>query len=188
MMKLTEDMISGLVKEVTGSYVTVFTEVDGVEKKIDWTTPWRRVEMIPTLETACGVSFPASDGLHTESTRLFLLQLLEKHDVACSAPETNSRMLDKLVERFIESTCTNPTLIINHPKLMSPLAKTHHLYSGLTERAEAFVCGKEICNLFSELNDPYEQRERFLEQARQKDHVCSVCPLLHGAGGWKRES
>jgi lysyl-tRNA synthetase class 2 len=57
---------------------------------------------------------------------------------------------------------------MNHPKLMSPLAKTHHSIPGLTERAEAFVCGFEICNLYSELNDPFEQRDRFLEQARQK--------------------
>ena len=78
-------------------------------------------------------------------------------------------MLDKLVGEFIESTCINPTYIIHHPLILSPLSKAHPTYPGLTERAEAFVCKREICNLFTELNDPFEQRERFMEQARQKD-------------------
>ena len=168
-MKLTEDLVSGLIERVTGSLVTNFTTQTGEEHQINWTTPWKRVEMIPELEKACGVKFPHPEQLHTEETKRFLLDLLDKHKVACTLPQTNARMLDKLVGEFIESVCINPTFIIHHPKLMSPLAKTHRDRPGLTERAEAFVVKREICNLFTELNDPYEQRERFLEQAGQRD-------------------
>ncbi|KAL5323593.1 hypothetical protein ACEPPN_008132 [Leptodophora sp. 'Broadleaf-Isolate-01'] len=178
MMALTEEMISGLVKKVTGSYVTEFTTQAGEVHEVNWATPWKRIEMIPALEEATGVRFPDSDQLHTEDTREFLIKLLEKHGVTCSPPQTNARLLDKLVGEFIESVCINPTFIMHHPKMMSPLSKSHPLYLGLTERAEAFVCKREICNLFTELNDPYEQRERFLEQANQRDQGDDEAQLI----------
>ena len=89
--------------------------------------------------------------------------------VDCSPPLTNARMLDKLVGEFIEETCINPTFITGHPQMMSPLAKYHRSNPGLCERFEAFVCKKEIVNAYTELNDPFDQRLRFEEQARQKD-------------------
>jgi len=169
MMTLTEGMVFGLVKTVTGSHITSYTTQTGETHQVDWTTPWKRIEMIPALEEATGVRFPDSQQLHTDETRDFLLGLLEKHNIVCSPPQTNARMLDKLVGEFIESTCINSTYIIHHPVILSPLSKGHPSHPGLTERAEAFVCKREICNLFTELNDPFEQRERFMEQARQKD-------------------
>jgi len=81
---------------------------------------------------------------------------------------TNARMLDKLVGEFIEETCVNPTFIMGHPQMMSPLAKYHRSSPGLCERFEAFVCKKEIINAYTELNDPFDQRMRFEEQANQK--------------------
>jgi len=89
--------------------------------------------------------------------------------VNCPEPQTTARMLDKLTGEFIEETAVNPTFIIEHPKIMSPLAKDHRSKPGLTERFEAFVCKKEIANAYTELNQPFEQRLRFEEQARQKD-------------------
>ena len=168
MMQVTQEMISGLVKDVTGSYVTTFTSQTGKAKVINWEGPWERIDMMTALEDACKVQFPPPSQLHTEDSRQFLLSILSDHNIICSPPHTNARLLDKLVGVYIESRITNPTFIMNHPKLMSPLAKTHRSIPGLTERAEAFVCGFEICNLYSELNDPFEQRDRFLEQARQK--------------------
>ncbi|CAI9636941.1 lysine--trna ligase [Alternaria burnsii] len=168
MMQITQEMISGLVKNVTGSYVTTFTSQTGEERVINWEGPWECIDMMTALEDACKVQFPLPSELHTEDSRQFLLSLLSDHNIICSPPHTNARLLDKLVGVYIESRITNPTFIMNHPKLMSPLAKTHRSIPGLTERAEAFVCGFEICNLYSELNDPFEQRDRFVEQARQK--------------------
>ena len=62
---------------------------------------------------------------------------------------------------YLEETCINPTFITEHPQVMSPLAKWHRSEAGLTERFEAFCCKKEICNAYTELNDPVVQRSRF---------------------------
>lgn len=168
-MNLTEDLVSGLVKHITGGYETVFHTQSGEVYNVNWKAPWKRVEMIPALEEATGEKFPPGTELHTQETNDFLKKVLKKMNVECSPPETNARMLDKLVGEFIEETCVNPTFISGHPQMMSPLAKYHRQNPGLCERFEAFVCKKEIVNAYTELNDPFDQRLRFEEQARQKD-------------------
>ncbi|KAJ5237446.1 hypothetical protein N7489_007537 [Penicillium chrysogenum] len=169
LMDTTEDLVSGLVKHITGGYETVFHTQTGETYNVNWKAPWRRVEMMPALEEACGEKFPPGDQLHTAETNEFLKRVLKKMNVDCSPPQTNARMLDKLVGEFIESTCINPTFITGHPQMMSPLAKKHRHINGLCERFEAFVCTKEITNAYTELNDPFDQRMRFEEQANQKE-------------------
>ncbi|KAM3066938.1 lysyl-tRNA synthetase [Clarireedia jacksonii] len=168
-MDMTEELVSGLVKHVTGGTTTKFHTQHGEEYEVNWAAPWRRVEMIPALEEATGEKFPPGEELHTPETNEFLKNVLKKMKVDCSPPLTNARMLDKLVGEFIEETCINPTFITGHPQMMSPLAKYHRNNPGLCERFEAFVCKKEIVNAYTELNDPFDQRLRFEEQARQKD-------------------
>ncbi|KNG82534.1 lysine--tRNA ligase KRS1 [Aspergillus nomiae NRRL 13137] len=177
-MNLTEELVSGLVKHVTGGYETVFHTQSGEEYNVNWKAPWRRVEMIPALEEATGEKFPSGDQLHTAETGEFLKKVLKKTGVECSPPLTNARMLDKLVGEFIEETCVNPTFITGHPQMMSPLAKYHRQNVGLCERFEAFVCKKEIVNAYTELNDPFDQRLRFEEQARQKDQGDDEAQLI----------
>jgi lysyl-tRNA synthetase class 2 len=150
-MELTEDMVSSLVKELTGGYTTKLVTQSGEEYNINWAKPWARVEMIPTLEKALDVKFPPGDELHTKETNEFLKNCLIKAKVDCSPPLTNARMLDKLVGEFIEDKCINPTFIMEHPQMMSPLAKYHRTKKGLCERFEAFVATKEICNAVSVL-------------------------------------
>jgi lysyl-tRNA synthetase, class II len=145
-MELTEDLVSGLVKSVTGSYVTEFTTQHGESYTVNWEKPWRRIPMIPTLEEKLDVKFPPADKLHDQDTNKFLRDLLQKAGVDCPAPLTNARMLDRLVGEYLESTCINPCFIYGHPEMMSPLAKYHREHKGLCERFEAFVCKKEICN------------------------------------------
>jgi len=125
--------------------------------------------MIPALEEATGTKFPPGTERHTKKTNDFLKKILKQHNVDCSPPRTNARMLDKLVGEFIEEKCISPTFITGHPQMMSPLAKYHRDHPGLCERFEAFVAKKEIVNAYTELNDPFDQRLRFEEQARQKD-------------------
>ncbi|KAI1387270.1 lysyl-tRNA synthetase [Hypoxylon trugodes] len=168
LMTRTEELVSGLVKQLTGGYTTNFTTQHGETYTVNWEAPWRRVEMIPALEEATGEKFPPADQLHTDETREWLKGVLKKVNVKCSEPQTTARMLDKLTGEFIEETAVNPTFITEHPKIMSPLAKDHRSKAGLTERFEAFVCKKEIANAYTELNQPFEQRLRFEEQARQK--------------------
>jgi len=174
----TEDLVSEMVKHVTGSYQTRFHTQSGEVYEVNWAKPWRRVEMIPALEEATGEKFPPGDQLHTKDTNEFLKKVLEKHKIECSPPQTNARMLDKLVGEFIEETCINPTFITGHPQMMSPLAKYHREIPGLCERFEAFVCKKEIVNAYTELNDPFDQRLRFEEQARQKDQGDDEAQLI----------
>ncbi|KAI0851102.1 lysyl-tRNA synthetase [Daldinia vernicosa] len=168
LMHRTEELVSGMVKHLTGSYITSFTTQHGETYTVNWEAPWRRVEMIPALEEATGEKFPPGDQLHTDETREWLKGVLKKVNVVCPEPQTTARMLDRLTGEFIEETAVNPTFITEHPKIMSPLAKDHRTKPGLTERFEAFVCKKEIANAYTELNQPFEQRLRFEEQANQK--------------------
>ncbi|KAJ9498818.1 lysyl-tRNA synthetase [Exophiala xenobiotica] len=195
-MDRTEELVSGLVKEVTGGHKTTFHTQTGETYDVDWSAPWKRIDMIPALEEATGEKFPPGDQLHTAETNEFFKRLLKKCNVVCSPPETNARMLDKLVGEFIEEKCINPTFITGHPQMMSPLAKYHRSQAGICERFEAFVCKKEIVNAYTELNDPFDQRLRFEEQARQKaqgddeaqmvdENFCTSLEFgLPPTGGW----
>ena len=167
-MEMTEDLVTGMVKHVCGSYETTFHTQHGEEFKVNWAAPWKRIEMIPALEEACGERFPPPTELGNEATNEFLKRMLKKTNIECSPPLTNARMIDKLVGEFIEEKCVNPTFITGHPQMMSPLAKADRNTPGLCERFEAFVCKKEIVNAYTELNNPFDQRLRFEEQASQK--------------------
>ncbi|KAH9449486.1 hypothetical protein Pst134EA_019426 [Puccinia striiformis f. sp. tritici] len=125
--------------------------------------------MIEELEAQLNVKFPTGKDFNdkVELTK-FLDDLCVKHNVDCPAPRTNSRSLDKLAGEYIENQCISPRFIVGHPQFMSHSAKRDRSKPGLCERFEAFVATKEICNTYTELNDPFDQRERFEEQTRQK--------------------
>lgn len=172
LMEITEELLSGMVQEIHGSYQVTYHPVEGElenEFQVDWTPPFRRVHMIPELEKQLKVTFPPATEFNTPEFVKFLDDLLVKNGVECSPPRTAPRMLDKLVGDFIEVNCINPTFICDHPEVMSPLSKWHRDFPGLTERFELFVCQKEIVNAYTELNDPVVQRERFQQQAQQKE-------------------
>ncbi|KAH3900708.1 Lysine--tRNA ligase, cytoplasmic [Saccharomycodes ludwigii] len=170
LMDMTELMFSEMVKEITGSYAIKYhPDPNAPEKELvlDFSRPWKRINMIEELEVRFGVKFPSGDQLHTAETGAFLKKILIDNKMECPPPLTNARMLDKLVGE-LEDTCINPTFIFGHPQMMSPLAKYSRDQPGLCERFEVFVATKEICNAYTELNDPFDQRARFEEQARQK--------------------
>ncbi|KAJ2964822.1 hypothetical protein NQZ79_g389 [Umbelopsis isabellina] len=171
LMEITETLLSTMVEALTGSTVVKYHPEgpEGPELEIDFKAPFKRVDMITTLEEKLNVKFPSADTLETEETQKFLSDLCIKHNVDCSAPRTSARLLDKLVGDFIEVDCISPTFITGHPMVMSPLAKKHRERPGLCERFECFVATKEICNAYTELNDPFDQRERFAQQAKDKD-------------------
>lgn len=170
-MDMTELMFSEMVKEITGSYIIQYhPDPNDAEKtyELNFTRPWKRMNMIEELEKVFKVTFPAGDQLHTAETGEFLKKVLADNNLECPPPLTNARMLDKLVGE-LEDMCISPTFIFGHPQMMSPLAKYSRDQPGLCERFEVFVATKEICNAYTELNDPFDQRARFEEQARQKD-------------------
>lgn len=181
LMDTTELMISEMVKEICGSYkIPYHPDGPGTEKvwELDFSRPWKRVDVITTLEEKLGVKFPPAHELHTKETNQFLQDLLKKLGLDCSPPLTNPRMLDKLIGDYIEDYCFNPTFVFGHPEVMSPLAKYHRSITGLSERFEVFVGTKEIVNAYTELNDPFDQRQRFEEQARQKDQGDDEAQLI----------
>jgi len=170
LMDMTEKMVSGMVMSIFGSYKVTF-HPDGPEgeaKEIDFTPPFRRIRMFPDLEAALEMKLPCPTQLHTDEARLALDKICVAKGVDCSAPRTAARLLDKLVGEYLEEQCINPAFICEHPQVMSPLAKWHRSIPGLTERFEMFVMKKEVCNAYTELNDPAVQRSRFEQQVKDK--------------------
>ncbi|KAK4792802.1 hypothetical protein SAY86_023237 [Trapa natans] len=168
LMALTEEMLSGMVKELTGGYKIKY-HANGLDKEpieIDFTPPFRRIDMVEELEKAAGLNIPKD--FSSEEANKYLVEACMKFDVKCPPPQTTTRMLDKLVGHFLEETCVNPTFIINHPEIMSPLAKWHRSKPGLTERFELFINKHELCNAYTELNDPIVQRQRFSDQLKDR--------------------
>ncbi|KAG9510204.1 Lysine--tRNA ligase, partial [Fragariocoptes setiger] len=169
-MDMLEEMLSELVKQIFNTYKITY-HPDGVDSEpieIDFTPPFKRVDMMEELERLLKVKLPDPTELDRPDNVKILSDLCEKRNVECPPPRTAARLIDKLVGAFIEVSCINPTFIINHPETMSPLAKYHRSKAGLTERFELFVASTEVSNGYTELNDPLVQRRRFEHQAAAK--------------------
>lgn len=197
-MQITETLLSGLVKSITGGYKVKFHPdgPDGECLEADFTPPFRRLRMLPDLEKALGVKLPAVEDLDKPETCKFFSDLCAKKGIECAPPRTTARLIDKLVGELLEVDCISPTFICEHPQVMSPLAKWHRSIPGLTERFELFVFRREVCNAYTELNDPLVQRERFEQQAKDKlagddeaqavdENFCTALEYgLPPTGGW----
>ena len=195
-MTLTEEMISGIVKDITGDYKIQYHPQgpEGEAVTIDFTPPWKRYSMIEELENRGGFKIPMP--LESQECYDFLVAKCKELNVECTPPLTTPRLLDKLVEHFVEPLCLNPTFICDHPAICSPLAKYHRSKPGMCERFELFVNDTELTNAYTELNNPIVQRERFMQQAKDKskgdeEAQCldeDFCVALeHGlppTGGW----
>jgi len=194
LMDMTEEMVSGMVKDITGGYKIKYSPKPGVpEVEIDFTPPFKRISMIEGLEEAMGVKLPALDDPEIDAK---LVKILEERELECAPPHTTARLLDELVGEYLEDNIVHPTFITEHPQIMSPLAKNHRSKPGLTERFELFAAGRELANAYTELNNPVIQYQRFLEQAaasKQGDDEAMVLDdsfvtaLEHGlppTGGW----
>jgi len=198
LIEITERLLSGMVKAIFGTYKVVYNPdgPDGEAQEINFTPPFRRLRMFPDLEKMLGKKLPRPDLLHTEEARLQLDKICAEKQVECPPPRTAARLLDKLVGDFLEETCIHPTFITEHPQVMSPLAKWHRSEPGLTERFELFVMKKEVCNAYTELNDPVVQRAMFEQQATDKasgddeamfmdENFCTALEYgLPPTGGW----
>ncbi|GLT34935.1 hypothetical protein SLA2020_094230 [Shorea laevis] len=165
LIELTEKMLSGMVKELTGGYKIKY-HTNGLDKEpieIDFTPPFR-IDMIEELEKMANLNIPKD--FSSNETNKYLADACLRFDIKCPPPQSTAHLLDKLVGQFLEEMCVNPTVIINHPEIMSPLAKWHRSKPGLTERFELFVSKRELCNAYTELNDPVVQHQRFAEQLK----------------------
>ena len=176
LMTMTEEMISGMVYEFFGTYELKYhpdgKEESGDKQKkeeriVNFKPPFKRISMIKGIEEAIGKKIPSD--FESEETRLFLVQVCKEKNIDCPEPKTTARLLDRLASEFIEPQCVNPTFLIDHPQIMSPLTKYHRSEPGLSERFEMFINCKEVCNCYTELNDPIKQRELFEAQAKAKE-------------------
>ena len=165
LMDMTEELFSAMVLNIKGSYKIQY-HADGPDAppvEIDFTPPWPRLPMVETIEKAAGVTLRRD--FETEAARKQLDDLCAKLELVCPPPRSSARLLDKLCGHYIEDNIVNPTFITEHPVIMSPLAKWHRSKAGVTERFEMFVNTKEICNAYTELNDPERQLACFMNQA-----------------------
>lgn len=154
MMNFVEEMINTIAIDVTGS-----SKVTIEGKEIDFTPPWNRISMIDELRKMTSI-----DVLEISKEDLF--KEVEKRGAKLSGGESKGKLIDELFSIAVEPELVQPTFVMDYPVELSPLAKKHRTKEGLVERFEGFVLGREICNAFSELNDPIDQKERFLEQSR----------------------
>eukprot|EP00928_Gymnodinium_smaydae_P028342 TRINITY_DN2162_c0_g2_i1.p2 TRINITY_DN2162_c0_g2~~TRINITY_DN2162_c0_g2_i1.p2 ORF type:complete len:555 (+),score=165.97 TRINITY_DN2162_c0_g2_i1:146-1810(+) len=196
LMDMTEELFSAMVLNIKGSYKIQYHPdgPDGKPIEIDFTPPWPRLSMVDEIEKRSGTKLPRD--FESEEARAKLDEIVTKLELDCPPPRSAARLLDKLCGHYIEDNIVNPAFITEHPQVMSPLAKWHRSKPGVTERFELFVNTKEICNAYTELNDPARQLACFQSQASQKaagddeaqdvDHDF-VTALEHGlppTGGW----
>ncbi len=157
MMELTEDLISTVMYKVNGSMVG---EVEGHE--IDFTPPWRRVTMVDVIKEHTGLDFDQIKT--TKEAHLAVKDLNMKVEKGYSRGE----IINEVFETFVEDKLIQPTFVYGHPVEISPLAKKNVDNPDYTDRFEVFIMQREIANAFSELNDPLDQRERFLSQVEKR--------------------
>lgn len=171
LMKMNEDLFKKLILEINKSYKLIISN----KVTIDFELPFKKIDMIPELEKMTGKKFPDPSTFNTKEFNEFLNKICNDNNIECLNPRTSARLLDKLVNHFIEPVCINPTFIFGHPQIMSPLAKWDRNRKGLTERFELFINGIEYSNAYTELNDPEIQLECFKEQELSRDRGDDEC-------------
>lgn len=155
MMELTENMIVSIANEVLGTTRIMY---QGTE--IDLTPPWRRLTMTDAVKEYTGLDF---SGISTDEEAR---KAAREAGVNVDKDATWGKVLNEVFEEKVEEHLVQPTFILDYPIEVSPLAKRIKGDPRLTYRFELFITGREMANAFSELNDPMDQRERFMEQAR----------------------
>lgn len=154
MMEFVEQLLEHSAKAVNGS-----TEAQFGEHTINFKAPYKRITMTAAIKEYTGFDI---SGKSEEEIR----QAAEKMNLEVDQTMGKGKLIDEIFGEKCEPHFIQPTFVIDYPKEMSPLTKEHRNTPELTERFELMVCGKEIANAYSELNDPIDQRERFEEQLR----------------------
>lgn len=159
LMDFTERLILHILERVMGK-----TRITYMGKEIDFTPPFRRIKYFDLLKEKTG------------KDKEFFLKDLEglrnlAKDLGVEGYEklTHAKLIDKVFDKVAEGELFQPTFVLDFPKILSPLAKTHREDPDLVERFELIIAGYEIANAYTELNDPIDQRERFLEQLRERE-------------------
>ena len=161
MMVIAENMIAYVCEKVNGT-----TKVNYQGTEIDFKPPWRRITMVDAVKEYAGVDF------NTIKTNEEAQAIAKEKHLEFPKPlntVTKGEVLNLLYEEYCEQHMIQPTFITDYPVEISPLTKKKRGNEEFTERFEGFVFGREICNAYSELNDPIVQRERFEQQAKSRE-------------------
>ena len=157
MMDLTEEVVVKTAMKVLGTTKITY---EGVE--IELASPWKRMSMIDAVKEYSGKDFTNVTDL--EEARAMAKEL----NVPVEPSFGIGKIINACFEEYVEDKLIQPTFITGHPKEISPLAKSNPDNPEITDRFEAYIYGREICNGFTELNDPLDQRERFLKQVEER--------------------
>lgn len=153
MMEIVEGMFRFVTQEVFGTQ-----QIQCDDVILDFSKPWRRINLLKELEARTGINPQELEDFESAKKAMMRLDLPAEHEKHVGG------IIEKLLERFVEPHLIQPSFIIEYPVETSPLAKRDPNNPRLTRRFEGYIKGKEICNAFSELNDPIDQRERFEQQ------------------------
>lgn len=156
MMEFVEKMLAKVSMTVNGT-----TKVNIAGNEIDFGGSYRRLPILDAIKEYAGVDVKGMDEEELKAT-------CAKLNVEVEPSWGKGKLIDAIFGEYCEKHLINPTFVTDYPVEMSPLTKRHREDQSLTERFELFVCGKELCNAYSELNDPIDQFERFEEQAALK--------------------
>lgn len=154
MMEMTEQMLEHIAQSVNGD-----TKVNIGGHTIDFKAPYPRLSMYEAIEQYTGIDISSMDEDQLRET-------CHNLGVAIDPSMGKGKLIDEIFGEKCEPNFIQPTFITDYPIEMSPLTKKHRAIEGLTERFELMINGKEICNAYSELNDPIDQKERFMEQLK----------------------
>lgn len=154
-MELTEQMVAFAAQKVLGSRKVAYKG-----NEIDLTPPWRRLELAAGLKAVCGID------INAHPTAASLYEAILKTGKQPDPKATRGKLIDFLLGEFLEPTLIQPTFLYDYPRDISPLAKSKPGQPLTVERFEGYVAGFELCNAFTELNDPLDQEQRFLEMGR----------------------
>ena len=157
MMCFTEQLLEKICVAVNG---TTDVNIDG--KTISFKAPYRRLPILDAIKEKTGYDL---NGMSEDEIR----EVCKKLEMEIDDTMGKGKLIDEIFGEFCEGTFIQPTFITDYPVEMSPLTKMHRSKPGLTERFELMVNGKELANAYSELNDPIDQEERFMEQMRLAD-------------------
>ena len=160
MMDIAEGILSGAAKEILGTY-----EVEWQGEKIDLTPGWRRLTMVDAVKEYVGIDF----GTITDDAEAVAAAEAKGVELPEAAERTWGNALYACFDQRVEEKLIQPTFITMYPVEVSPLTKASPADKRLTERFELFVCHSELANAYSELNDPLDQRDRFMKQAEQRE-------------------
>lgn len=157
MMDLTEEVVVKTAEKVLGT-----TTINYEGTNIELASPWKRMSMIEAVKEYSGKDFTNVTDL--EEARAIAKEL----NVAVEPSFGIGKIINACFEEYVEDKLIQPTFITGHPKEISPLAKSNPENPEITDRFEAYIYGREICNGFTELNDPIDQKERFLKQVEER--------------------